>query len=112
MGDSNTEAGNTPPSDTPYSDDQLRKAVALFYDGQSAPTITAKGVGAEAEAILQVAKQHQVPLCDNAPLVDLLVTLELGDNIPEALYISVAHIISFAYGLQGKTPEGFDAPQL
>jgi len=103
-------AANTQTNDTPYSDDQLRKAVALFYDGQSAPTITAKGVGIEADAILQVAKQHQVPLCDNAPLVDLLVTLEIGDNIPEALYISIAHIIAFAYEMQGKIPAGFDAP--
>lgn len=96
-----------PTNNTDYSDDQLRKAVALFYDGENAPTVTAKGVGAEAEAILEVARQHQVPLCDNAPLVDLLVTLELGDNIPEALYISIAHIIAFAYELQGKSPEGF-----
>jgi len=96
-----------PTSDSAYSDDQLRKAVAIFYDGENAPTVTAKGIGVEAEAILAVAKQHQVPLCDNAPLVDLLVTLELGDNIPEALYISVAHIIAFAYELQGKVPDSF-----
>lgn len=96
---------------TQYNDEQLRKAVALFYDGKNTPTVTAKGVGAEAEAIMAVARQHQVPLCDNAPLVDLLVTLELGDNIPEALYIAVAHIIAFAYELQGKTPEGIEIPQ-
>ncbi|GAA5317663.1 MAG: FlhB-like flagellar biosynthesis protein [Candidatus Pelagadaptatus aseana] len=90
------------------SEDQLRKAVALFYDGENAPTVTAKGIGEEAEAIMAVARAHEIPLCDNAQLVDLLVTLELGDEIPEALYIAIAHIIAFAYQLQGKVPEGFE----
>jgi len=86
----------------------LQKAVALFYDGQSAPRVTAKGVGQTAEEIIAVAEAHDVPLCDNPALIDLLVTLELGDTIPEALYIAVAHIIAFAYQLQGKMPEGFE----
>ena len=90
-----------------YSDEQLRKAVALYYDGNQAPTVTAKGLGDEAYRIMEVAQEYGVPLCDNAALVDLLMRLELGDTIPESLYIAVAHIIAFAYDLQGKTPEGF-----
>ncbi|NHN35703.1 flagellar protein FhlB [Pseudomaricurvus alcaniphilus] len=93
-----------------FSDEQLRKAVALYYDGVNAPTVTARGVGDEAQRIMAVAQEHGIPLCDNAALVDLLVTLELGDSIPEALYIAVAHIIAFAYELQGKVPEGFAEP--
>lgn len=76
------------------------KAIALFYDGSSAPTVTAKGVGHEAEEILRIAEEAGVPLCDNGPLVELLSQLELGDNIPQDLYIAVAHIIAFAYELQ------------
>lgn len=91
-----------------YSDEQLRKAVALFYDGNQAPAVTAKGLGDEAERIMAIAQEYGVPLCDNAALVDLLITLELGESIPESLYIAVAHIIAFAYELQGKTPEGFE----
>ena len=93
-----------------FSDEELRRAVALFYDGQNAPTVTAKGQGDEAERIMAIAREHDIPLCDNAALVDLLITLELGDSIPETLYIAVAHIIAFAYQLQGKAPEGFQAP--
>lgn len=85
----------------------LQKAVALFYDGQNTPQITAKGWGATAEEIVAIAQEHEVPLCDNPALVDLLVNLELGDNIPETLYIAVAHIIAFAYELQGKEPSRF-----
>ena len=55
-----------------------------------------------------IANEHGIPLCDNASLVELLITLELGDAIPEALYVAVAYIISFAYQLQGKTPLGWE----
>ncbi len=83
----------------------LQKAVALFYDGHQAPTVSAKGTGETAAEIVAIARQHQVPLCDNPALLELLITLELGESIPESLYVSIAHIIAFAYQLQGKTPE-------
>ncbi len=88
-----------------YSNTQLQKAVALYYDGKNAPHVSAKGTGQVAEQIMAIAREHDVPLCDNPGLVDLLVTLELGDEIPENLYIAVAYIIAFAYQLEGKTPE-------
>lgn len=88
-----------------FSDDELRKAVALFYDGNNAPQVTARGVGEEAQQIIDLARDSGVSLCDNEPLVELLMQLELGDHIPESLYIAIAHIIAFAYQLQGKEPE-------
>lgn len=88
-----------------YSTRELQKAVALYYDGKNAPHVSAKGTGAVAQQIIAIAEQHGVPLCDNSTLVDLLVTLELGDEIPEALYIAVAYIIAFAYQLEGKIPD-------
>lgn len=87
------------------TDNKLQKAVALFYDGKTTPLVTAKGTGAVADNIIAIAEQHGVPLCDNSALVELLVQLELGDEIPEALYIAVAYIIAFAYQLEGKQPE-------
>lgn len=88
---------------------QLQKAVALYYDGKNAPQISAKGTGKVAEQIMEIAREHGVPLCDNPSLVDLLVTLELGDEIPESLYIAIACIIAFAYQLEGKTPAEDDS---
>jgi flagellar biosynthesis protein len=90
-----------------YSAQELQKAVALYYDGKNAPHVSAKGTGAVAEQIIAIAQEHGVPLCDNSALVDLLVTLELGDEIPEALYIAVAYIIAFAYQLEGKIPDAW-----
>ncbi len=81
-------------------------AVALQYDGETAPKVTAKGAGDIAEQILAIAREHDVPLQDNPELVKLLSKIELGDQIPEALYLAVAEVIAFAYMLKGKTPKG------
>ena len=83
-------------------------AVALKYDGENAPKVTAKGSQDIAEQIIQLAKKHNVPLSENKELVTLLSTLELGEEIPEVLYLAVAEIIAFAYMLKGKVPEGFE----
>ena len=84
-----------------------RQAIALSYDGSSAPNLTAKGDDELAEAILAIAREYEVPIYENAELVRLLARLELGDAIPEQLYRSIAEIIAFAWYLKGKCPAGF-----
>ncbi|TWC42935.1 flagellar biosynthesis protein [Pseudomonas sp. SJZ079] len=85
-----------------------RQAIALTYDGQSAPTLSAKGDDELAEAILAIAREYEVPIYENAELVRLLARLELGEAIPEQLYRCIAEIIAFAWYLQGKSPPGFE----
>lgn len=89
------------------SQPEARQAIALTYDGQSAPVLSAKGDDELAEAILAIAREYEVPIYENAELVRLLARLELGDAIPEALYRCIAEIIAFAWYLQGKRPPGF-----
>ena len=84
-----------------------RQAIALNYDGQSAPVLSAKGDDELAEAILAIAREYEVPIYENAELVRLLARLELGEQIPEALYLTIAEIIAFAWHLRGKCPPGF-----
>ena len=86
-----------------------RQAIALRYDGRTAPNLTAKGDDELAEAILAIAREYEVPIYENAELVKLLARLELGEAIPEALYRTIAEIIAFAWYLKGKCPEGFAA---
>lgn len=81
-----------------------RQVIALNYDGQNAPTLTAKGDDELAETILAIARHHEVPIYENAELVRLLARLELGEAIPEALYRTIAEIIAFAWYLKGKSP--------
>ena len=85
-----------------------RQAIALKYDGQQAPTLTAKGDDELAEAILKLARDYEVPIYENAELVKLLARMELGDSIPQELYLTIAEIIAFAWQLKGKFPVGFD----
>lgn len=82
-------------------------AVALKYDGENAPKVTAKGSQEIAEQIIALAREHNIPLSENKELVSLLSTLELGEEIPEMLYLAVAEVIAFAYMLKGKVPKGF-----
>ena len=79
-----------------------RLAIALSYDQENAPTISAKGSGELAEQIIALAQENNIPLMENAYLIELLLELDMGDAIPEELYLSVAEIIAFAYWLSGK----------
>ena len=83
-------------------------AVALNYDEESAPRVTAKGKGDIAEHIMAIASAHNIPLQENPELVKVLVEMDLGTEIPEALYLAVAEVIAFAYLLRGKFPKGWD----
>ena len=81
-----------------------RTAIALHYSGRGAPRVTAKGKGVVAEEILALAREHNIPLREDAALTGLLARIELGDEIPEKLYLAVAEVIAFAYRLSGKQP--------
>lgn len=88
--------------------DREPQAVALAYDGQNAPTVTATGSGDLAEQIIAIAREHGVPLFENPQLLALLQEIGLGEEIPETLYLCIAQIIAFAYKIQGKIPENWD----
>ncbi len=77
-------------------------AVALRYDGTGAARVTAKGRGPVAAEILKRAREHNVPISNNGDLVELLAQVQLGDEIPEALYVACAQVIAFAYHLRNK----------
>ena len=84
-------------------------AVALKYDGITAPKVTAKGNDALADAIIEIAEEHGVPLHNDPELSKFLATFDVGDEIPEMLYKVVAEVIAFAYIVKGKFPDGFSA---
>ncbi len=75
-------------------------AVALRWEGLGAPQVVAKGEGEIAKKILALAAQHKVPLREDPALVEVLRHVDLGREIPEALYRAVAEVIAFAYSLR------------
>ena len=79
-------------------------AVALRYDKSAVPVprVVAKGRGATGEAILALAREHGVPIEENAPLAEALAQVELGDDIPDALYRAVAEVLVFILRASGR----------
>jgi len=81
-----------------------RKAVALHYSGKRAPRITASGGGTVAERILEIAREHAVPVHEDPLLTEALSQVPLGEEIPENLYVAVAEVLAFVYQLSGRRP--------
>lgn len=77
-------------------------AVALHYSGSGAPRVIAKGGGQVAERIVETAREHNVPLQEDAALACALSRLDLGREIPRELYVAVAHVLAFAWAVTGK----------
>ena len=80
-------------------------AIALNYDGDNAPRITAKGQNELAREILEIAEEADIPLKYDPELAAILSQIPLGEEIPENLYRAVAEVIAFAWFIAGKTPE-------
>lgn len=91
--------------------DGRETAVALKYDGKKAPTVAASGLDEVAEEIIRIAREHEVPLYENAELAGILARLDLDEEIPETLYRVIAEILAFAFHLQGRTPQGADGSE-
>ena len=80
-------------------------AVALQYDKSAVPVprVIAKGRGDVGAAILALAREHGVPIEENAALAEALSLVELGEDIPEALYRAVAEVLIFILRALGRT---------
>ena len=78
-------------------------AVALHYDrGDGAPRVVAKGRGSLGAKIIEVAKEHEIPIEENEVLAGALSHIELGDEIPAELYKAVAEVLVFVLRLSGR----------
>lgn len=79
-------------------------AVALRYDpgrGDNAPRVIAKGRGLVAERIRALARAAGVPVVSNPPLAQALYkAVEVGMEIPPALYQAVAELLAYIYRLR------------
>lgn len=81
-----------------------KSAAALKYDVQkdAAPRITASGRGFIAEKILQLAKEHNIPVHEDPELAEILTGLPVGSAIPSELYRAVAEILAWVYQMNKK----------
>lgn len=78
-------------------------AVALRYDDRRnrAPIVVAKGVDLVAARIREIAKENQVPIFEAPPLARVLYrSVDLNREIPSALYVAVAQVLTYIYQLR------------
>jgi len=82
-------------------------AAAIKYDGQKdvAPKVVAKGRGAIAEKIIELAKENNIPLKSDPGLVQILSKLDIDEQIPVELYKAVAEILAFVYSANNRYRE-------
>jgi flagellar biosynthesis protein FlhB len=80
-------------------------AVAIRYrrDEGRAPRVTAKGKGALAEYMRELARSHGVPIVQDVPLARLLHRkVKVGRAIPAATYKAVAAVLAYVYRITGR----------
>jgi flagellar biosynthetic protein FlhB len=74
-------------------------AVAIKYEmGSRAPKVVAKGPNLLAEKIKSIARESGIPIIENRPLAQALYkAVDVGGEIPAALYQVVAEVLAFVY---------------
>ncbi|WFE88368.1 EscU/YscU/HrcU family type III secretion system export apparatus switch protein [Roseibium porphyridii] len=70
-------------------------AIALQYENEGAPIVTAKGAGTVAEQIEQIAREAGIPIEENPMMAEALSQIEIDQEIPIELYQAVAVMIGF-----------------
>lgn len=81
-----------------------KKAAALRYTHgeDKAPKLVARGSGAVADRIIEIARAHGIHIEEDRPLLEVLSSLDLYQEIPPELYKAVAEILVFVYKLNKK----------
>jgi flagellar biosynthesis protein FlhB len=81
-------------------------ATALRYSSgeDDAPLVIAQGEGELARRMIDAARAYGVPVVRDVPVARALQELEIGDQIPEALYEAVAEILREVWEEEDKAP--------
>lgn len=84
----------------------LPKAVALRYRSSRdpAPRVTAKGAGLVAQKIIDLGREHGIPIQEDPGLIQILAQLDFYQEIPPKIYAVVAEILAFVYRLNREAP--------
>lgn len=80
-------------SQSKHSGPPRQRAVALQYnETDGAPVVIASGMGYLAEKIIETAADSGVPVYEDNSLATILSQLQLGQEIPPALYQAIVEI--------------------
>lgn len=86
----------------------MKKAAALRYERgkNKAPQLIASGQGLLAEKIIELGAEYGVPLYEQKELVDELLALPVGAEIPPELFQLVAQVFAFVLRLDEEKGRG------
>jgi len=92
--------------------DATQVAVALDSDAtrRRPPKVIAKGRGAVAEQILEIAFDRGVKVRSDADLAEILGAVEIDSEIPLEALAAVAEILSYVYRAQAAAAGGKATP--
>ncbi|WP_158735224.1 EscU/YscU/HrcU family type III secretion system export apparatus switch protein [Alteribacillus sp. YIM 98480] len=68
-------------------------AAVIKYDEGESPKVTAQGSGEVARRILSLAEQNNIHMQEDPGLLENLLDMDLGDNVPPQLYSVIAEIL-------------------
>ncbi|GAA3914523.1 flagellar biosynthesis protein FlhB [Litoribacillus peritrichatus] len=90
-------------------------SVALKYDPKvaSAPIMLAKGADQIALKIREIGNEYDIPILEAPPLARaIFYNTEIGDEIPEGLYVAIAQVLAYIFQLdqymKGRGPKPKD----
>ncbi|MBN8548714.1 MAG: EscU/YscU/HrcU family type III secretion system export apparatus switch protein [Deltaproteobacteria bacterium] len=82
----------------PHLPKRREHAVALQYlEKDELPKVIATGAGEIAREILEIAREHQIPIEEDSTLTDLLSKVNVGSAISPESFRLVAEVICFLY---------------
>jgi flagellar biosynthetic protein FlhB len=87
----------------------IHVACALKYkqEEMESPMLIAKGTELIAKKIIDIAREHGVPVIENPPVARALFKMvDLNQQIPPEMYKAVAEILLFVYNLKNKQNQG------
>jgi flagellar biosynthesis protein FlhB len=83
-------------------------AIAIRYrkDEGGAPKVLAKGKGALAENMREIARSMGIPIVQDIPLARLLYKkVKVGGSVPAETYKAVAAVLAFVYRITGRSQQ-------
>jgi len=88
------------------SPERIKSAVSLKYKTREdrAPVVTAKGKGLVAENIIALAHENNIPVQQDADLIEVLSQVDVDQEIPPAVYQVVAELLAFVYKMNKEYP--------
>ena len=82
---------------------KLNQAFPVFIFNQS-DSIISLDLKEDWFFMIQEAKNANIPIMENPYLANLLEGVDIGEEVPESLYTSIAVVLSWVFWLRGDKP--------